>query len=59
MSEKPDDKAAKKPTKPADRKIIPLNPVPNDSELLDREMEDLFDEDRVRHRQGSSEPERD
>lgn len=59
MSEKPDEKPAKEPKKPADRKIIPLNPVPNDSELLEREMEDLFEEDRVRHRQGSSEPERD
>ena len=59
MSDKKKEEPPKDSKKPAERKTIPLVQVPNDSELLDQEMEDLFDEDRVKHQQGSSEPERD
>ncbi len=59
MSDKKEGGSSKKPEKPVERKIIPLVQVPNDSEILDQEMQDLFDEDRVKHQQGSSEPERD
>lgn len=38
---------------------IPLPIVPSDEKSLDEEMTDLFDEDRVTHRHGGSEPERD
>lgn len=45
------------PAKP--RKEIPLVSVPNDRDLIAEEMEELFNEDRVTHRHGSSEPEAD
>jgi hypothetical protein len=45
------------PTKP--RKEIPLISVPNDRDMIAEEMEELFDEDRVSHQHGSSEPEAD
>jgi hypothetical protein len=41
------------------RKEIPLVSVPNDRDMLAQEMEELFEEDRVTHRHGSSEPEAD
>jgi hypothetical protein len=44
-------------TKP--RKEIPLISVPNDRDLIADEMAELFDEDRVTHQHGSSEPEAD
>jgi hypothetical protein len=47
------------PDKSANRKTIPLVHVPNDEELLEEEMRDIFKEDQVTHRQGSSEPEKD
>ncbi len=52
----PPDKADK-PEKP--RKEIPLVSVPNDRDMIADEMEELFDEDRVTHKHGSSEPEAD
>jgi hypothetical protein len=45
------------PAKP--RKEIPLVSVPNDRDMIADEMEELFDEDRVTHQHGSSEPEAD
>jgi len=57
-----------KPKKPEDsepenqpkaRKEIPLISVPNDRDMIAEEMEELFDEDRVSHQHGSSEPEAD
>lgn len=39
------------------RKEIPLVSVPNDHELMAEEMEELFDEDRVTHIHGGTEPE--
>jgi hypothetical protein len=48
---------AEPPPKP--RKEIPLISVPNDRDMIAEEMEELFDEDRVSHQHGSSEPEAD
>jgi hypothetical protein len=53
------DKASNKPTKPKKPQSIPLPLIQNEMENLDREMEELFDEDKVTHKHGSSEPERD
>jgi hypothetical protein len=44
---------------PKPRKEIPLVSVPNDRDMIAEEMEELFDEDRVSHQHGSSEPEAD
>lgn len=41
------------------RKEIPLVSVPNDRDMIAEEMAALFDEDRVSHQHGSSEPEAD
>ncbi len=38
---------------------IPLRLIPNDKAALEEELQALFDEDKVVHRQGSSEPEAD
>jgi hypothetical protein len=51
------DKSEQEPA--AGRKEIPLVSVPNDRDMLAQEMEELFEEDRVTHRHGSSEPEAD
>ncbi len=43
-------------------KKVTLKPLPilqDDEPSIDQEMEDLFNEDRVTHRHGSTEPERD
>lgn len=44
---------------PKARKEIPLVSVPNDRDNIADEMADLFDEDKVTHQHGSSEPEAD
>jgi hypothetical protein len=44
---------------PPKRKEIPLVSVPNDRDMIAEEMAELFDEDRVSHQHGSSEPEAD
>lgn len=38
---------------------IPLRLVPNEAESLAEEMREIFDEDKITHRHGSAEPERD
>lgn len=54
------DKKPKDPAPaPKPRKEIPLVSVPNDRDMIADEMEELFDEDRVTHKHGSSEPEAD
>ena len=63
MSETPNPNTPK-PTAPSEtevkpRKEIPLVSVPNDREMMADEMAELFDEDRVTHQHGSSEPEAD
>jgi len=63
MAKKPEE--AKGPKKPEEtrkeKKSIPLNiiEVPSDKEDLESEMQDLFNEDKVEHIQGNSEPEAD
>jgi hypothetical protein len=44
---------------PKVRKEIPLISVPNDRDMIAEEMAEMFDEDRVSHQHGSSEPEAD
>ncbi|GKS57262.1 hypothetical protein YTPLAS18_07890 [Nitrospira sp.] len=41
------------------RKTLPMVSIPDDDQLMAEEMADLFDEDRVSHQHGSSEPEAD
>ena len=51
----------KKETPPAAKKPAPLpmfNPV-NERELLEDELQEMFDEDKVVHRHGNAEPESD
>ena len=64
MSETPTPNVPEKSTPPEEakskpRKEIPLISVPNDRDMIADEMADLFDEDRVTHQHGSSEPEAD
>jgi hypothetical protein len=64
MSETPKS-PVKNPKSPAPesvakgRKEIPLISVPNDRDMIAEEMAEMFDEDRVSHQHGSSEPEAD
>ena len=44
---------------PRPRKEIPLVSVPNDRDMIAEEMADLFDEDKVTHQHGGTEPEAD
>ncbi|MBI3622273.1 MAG: hypothetical protein HY208_08825 [Nitrospirae bacterium] len=44
---------------PPRRIEIPLISTPNDQVEMEREMEELFDEEKVKHRHGGTEPERD
>ena len=53
----PEPDAPACPPKP--RKEIPLVSVPNDRDMIAEEMADLFDEDKVTHKHGGSEPEAD
>jgi hypothetical protein len=45
--------------KPKARKELPLISVPDDRDLIAEEMAELFEEDKVSHQHGSSEPEAD
>ncbi|HEX6949374.1 MAG TPA: hypothetical protein VF127_07225 [Nitrospira sp.] len=55
-----DPKQPKPPDEPPKvRKEIPLISVPNDRDMIAEEMEELFEEDKVSHQHGSSEPEAD
>jgi len=45
--------------KPKPRKEIPLISVPDDRDMIAEEMAELFEEDKVSHQHGSSEPEAD
>ncbi|MHB8482474.1 MAG: hypothetical protein ACYDBV_07040 [Nitrospiria bacterium] len=38
---------------------IPLIKIPNEAELIEEELQDMFDEDKVTHKHGNSEPESD
>lgn len=48
-----------KPKKTGKQGEIPLVPAPSENELLAEQMAEIFDEDRVTHQHGSSEPEAD
>ena len=45
--------------KPKARKELPLISVPDDRDMIAEEMAELFEEDKVSHKHGSSEPEAD
>jgi len=55
---KPTDDSEKE-EQPKPRKEIPLVSVPNDRDMIAEEMAELFEEDKVSHQHGSSEPEAD
>ncbi len=62
MSEKPkqtDQESPSQEEQPKFKKEIPLISVPNDRDMIAEEMAELFEEDRVSHQHGSSEPEAD
>jgi hypothetical protein len=62
MMDKPKNPTSDTPSPeeaPKVRKEIPLVSVPNDRDMIAEEMAELFDEDRVSHQHGSSEPEAD
>lgn len=45
--------------KPKARKELPLISVPDDRDMIAEEMAEMFEEDKVSHKHGSSEPEAD
>jgi hypothetical protein len=49
----------KKEEKKKETTHIPLRFIRNDNEELEEDLKEIFDEDKVTHRQGSSEPEAD
>jgi len=62
MSDKPkktEPESTPPESAPKARKEIPLISVPNDRDMIAEEMAEMFDEDRVSHQHGSSEPEAD
>jgi hypothetical protein len=59
MTEKSKQPKPPEADQPKPRKEIPLVSVPNDRDMIAEEMAELFDEDRVSHQHGSSEPEAD
>ena len=48
-----------KKTSPKPKKELHVVSIPQEDELMAQEMADLFEEDRVTHKHGSSEPEKD
>lgn len=57
---KPDEtKDNKKEEKKKETTHIPLRFIRNDNDDLEDDLKEIFDEDKVTHRQGSSEPEAD
>jgi hypothetical protein len=59
MGKESKDKKANPPGKKEKPIHIPLIPIRDDSQELEEEMQEAFDEDRVRHKHGQTEPERD
>ena len=60
MSDKPKQPDQSTPDqKPKARKEIPLIAIQDDGDMIAEEMADLFEEDKVSHQHGSSEPEAD
>jgi hypothetical protein len=58
-SQRPSEQTDQTDQEPKTRKQIPLVSVPNDRDMMAEEMAELFDEDKVTHKHGSSEPEAD
>jgi hypothetical protein len=58
-SKRPSEPAEQTDQEPKAKKQIPLVSVPNDRDMMAEEMAELFDEDKVTHKHGSSEPEAD
>lgn len=56
---KPDASQSESDSSAKPRKEIPLVSVPNDRDMIAEEMAELFEEDQVTHKHGSSEPEAD
>ncbi len=56
---KPDASQSESDSSAKQRKEIPLVSVPNDRDMIAEEMAELFEEDQVTHKHGSSEPEAD
>lgn len=56
---KPETKDKKKEEKKKETTHIPLRFIRNDNEEMEEDLKEIFDEDKVTHRQGSSEPEAD
>ncbi|MCP9450224.1 MAG: hypothetical protein NNA21_09210 [Nitrospira sp.] len=60
MSDKPKQpEEPKAEVPPKTRKELPLVSVPDDRDMIAQEMAELFEEDKVSHQHGSSEPEAD
>lgn len=62
MDETRPEEVEKETPKPGAKKVsigIPLRVIPNDKDALEEALRELFDEDKVVHRQGNSEPEAD
>jgi len=58
-SPEPEDPKDKADPLPEPRKEIPLISVPSEEETIAKEMAEVFEEDKVTHRHGRSEPEAD
>ncbi|MDQ6733833.1 MAG: hypothetical protein M3Z35_06910 [Nitrospirota bacterium] len=58
-SKRQSEKTEQTEQEPKARKQIPLVSVPNDRDMMAEEMAELFDEDKVKHKHGNSEPEAD
>ncbi len=54
-----EETVAPKDVSPKPRKELHVVSIPQEDELMAEEMAELFDEDRVTHRHGNSEPEKD
>jgi hypothetical protein len=59
MSDTPKQPDQVSPAEPKVRKEIPLIAIQDDDAVMAEEMADLFEEDKVSHQHGSSEPEAD
>jgi hypothetical protein len=44
---------------PKIKKELSVFSLPHDNDVMEQEMEEMFDEDRVTHRHGNAEPEKD
>jgi hypothetical protein len=59
MAEKRKKKKAEKAPEKKKEIHIPLIPIQDDSQIMEEEMKELFQEDQVTHKHGVTEPERD